>query len=347
MNTVNITTLPFELRLRILYFTGNEFNKFAKSICGGNDILFNYKHDVLNRLSEYNTVTKNMSGGYRMVEMRLPDGRLHHTHKPCVVIYNKHNVITRQRWYILGKYNRYYKDEKHPIKMFHLEDDNSLPSTIGYYDDGNIKSESWFVNDIPHRIGYPAYIEYDCEGCIKQEMWYAEGKLDRMEYSSDKTMIRITDKPTIIKLENGVVIQEEYYVEGILHRDNDLPAKRVIYCTGTLILKWIIHGILQRDNYLPAVIFYRPNGNIRKQWYENGKLHRSRISTCNEHDTSLLIRTNPWIAIPNVHFDSGNLLPADVSYNKHQNAVIREGWFNNGKLVYLIEYNHPEFDFFV
>ena len=341
MNTVNITTLPLEVRLRILYFTGNEFNKISKSICGGNDLLSNYKHDVLNRLSEYNTVTKYTTDGCRMVEMRLPDGRLHHTCKPSVVIYNKYNAITRQRWYILGKYNRYCKDKKHPNWMFHLEDDNSLPSVIGYYDDGNIKCESWFVNDISHRIGYPAYIEYDYEGCIKQEMWYAHGTLDRMVYCDDGTTImRITDKPTIFKVENVVVIQEEYYVEGILHRENDLPAKRIIDGKGTLTLKWIIKGILHRDNYLPAVIHHKKNGNIRKQWYENGKLHRSKMSTnYDEHDTSLLIRTNPFIPLPDVHFDSVNLLAADVSYNK-QNNVIQEVWFNYGNLVYIIGYNY-------
>ena len=335
MNIVNIITLPFELRVHILCFVGTKFNEFSNSMFGGNDLLNNYKYHILNRLSEYNTVTKFTTEGNKSIKMKLPDGRLHHTHKPSVVIFNDKNIIIRQRWHILGKYNRYCKDKNV----------SSLPSTIGYYDDGNIKSEFWFVNDIPHRIGYPAYIEYSEKDCgVKQEMWYAEGKLDRIVYDNDnKSIIRDVGKPTIITYDKDVIVGEEYYVQGKLHRENDLPAKRRINNEGTLVLKWVIHGMIYRDNYLPAVIQYKKNGNIQKQWYENGKLHRSRISTCNEHDTSLLIRTKNLHVTQHGKLHSqnniiDNNLAADISYDKHNN-VIREAWFHYGVLLYSIEYN--------
>ena len=97
MNVVNTITLPFELRVHILCFVGTKFIEFSKSIFGGNDLLVNYKHEVLNRLSEYNTVTKSTLDGNKSIKMKLPNGKLHHTCKPSTVIFNDKNIVIRQR----------------------------------------------------------------------------------------------------------------------------------------------------------------------------------------------------------------------------------------------------------
>jgi len=67
-----------------------------------------------------------------------------------------------------------------------------------------------------------------------------------------------------------------YNEEGLLHRDNDLPAQIWYRGDDYIISKvWYQNGELHRDNDLPAEIWYRENGNIReKSWYQNEKYHR-------------------------------------------------------------------------
>ena len=55
---------------------------------------------------------------------------------------------------------------------------------------------------------------------------------------------------------------QEWYKNGEIHRDNDLPA--VIRANGTQ--KWYKNGNRHRDNDLPAVIF----SNGSQEWYKNG-----------------------------------------------------------------------------
>jgi hypothetical protein len=57
----------------------------------------------------------------------------------------------------------------------------------------------------------------------------------------------------------------EYYKDGKVHRDNDLPA--IEYIDGTKC--WCQNGFLHRDNG-PAIEY--SNGD--DIWYQHGKLHR-------------------------------------------------------------------------
>ncbi len=61
---------------------------------------------------------------------------------------------------------------------------------------------------------------------------------------------------------------QEWYQNGQLHRDNDLPA--VILTNGTQ--KWYKNGLLHREHDLPAIIY--PSGE--QIWYKNGKYHRQK-----------------------------------------------------------------------
>ena len=60
--------------------------------------------------------------------------------------------------------------------------------------------------------------------------------------------------------------QRWYNSDGLLHRDNDLPA--VIKANG--YQEWRINGALHRDNDKPAIIY--PDSS--QEWYINGKRHR-------------------------------------------------------------------------
>jgi len=63
--------------------------------------------------------------------------------------------------------------------------------------------------------------------------------------------------------ENG---SEHWCKDGLLHRENDLPA--VISPDGSKY--WYIENKLHRDNDLPAVIL----ADGRQYWYKEGKSHR-------------------------------------------------------------------------
>lgn len=84
--------------------------------------------------------------------------------------------------------------------------------------------------------------------------------------------------PSILTLEEKVAVKSdkyeaydcggyvEYYKNGKLHRDNDLPA--IEYENGDKL--WYIDGELHRENDKPAAVF--KNGVCK--WYKHGKLHR-------------------------------------------------------------------------
>jgi len=59
---------------------------------------------------------------------------------------------------------------------------------------------------------------------------------------------------------------DKWYQEGMLHRDNDLPA--IISRDG--VQQWFQNDLRHRDKGRPAVVF--PNGE--KWWCKEGRLHR-------------------------------------------------------------------------
>jgi hypothetical protein len=78
-----------------------------------------------------------------------------------------------------------------------------------------------------------------------------------------------TDEFKISSLVTAVLHHEnsiDYYQDGVLHRDRDLPA--VIWKGGTK--EWYWHGKRHRDGDLPAI--ERANGT--KEWFKNGQRHR-------------------------------------------------------------------------
>jgi ribosomal protein L25 (general stress protein Ctc) len=74
-----------------------------------------------------------------------------------------------------------------------------------------------------------------------------------VEFFPDNSVKKITEYHDVI-----------WYKNGLIHRDNDLPA--VIYSNGAKY--WYQNSLWHRDNDLPAVVY--PNG--LKHWYQNGKL---------------------------------------------------------------------------
>ena len=102
------------------------------------------------------------------------------------------------------------------------------------------------------------------------------------------------------------VSNKSWFVNGNLHRDNDLPA--IEYVNGSN--HWFVNGKRHRENDLPAI----ENVNGSKQWFVNGERHR---------ESGLPAVANglvkEWWLNGKVHRD--NDLPA-----------ISKWWYVNGKL---------------
>ena len=69
------------------------------------------------------------------------------------------------------------------------------PAIIEYYINGNIKSEFWSTDPLfyPHRKDGPAVIYYNINGTIKDEFYYSNGKLieDELTIEMIKTLTKI------------------------------------------------------------------------------------------------------------------------------------------------------------
>lgn len=100
---------------------------------------------------------------------------------------------------------------------------------------------------------------------------------------------------------------EEWYIDGKLHRDNDLPA----YTDADGTKGWYKHGKLHRDNDLPAYIQF----DGTKLWYIDGKRHRDNDLPAAIHADG----TQSWFINNRWHRDNG---PACINPNG------RELWFH-------------------
>ncbi len=125
-------------------------------------------------------------------------------------------------------------------------------------------------------------------------------------YYKNGLLHRDNDLPAIIEA-NGT---KQWYQNGLKHRDNDLPA--MIYSDGSKC--WFQNDLLHRENDLPAGIYQ--NGDLF--WFKNGLRHR-------ENDLPAIIFHNGdqyWYRYERLHRD--NDLPAVICANGVQE------WYKNG-----------------
>ena len=116
---------------------------------------------------------------------------------------------------------------------------------------------------------------------------------------------------------------KEWYRNGKLHRDGDLPAVECV--NGTK--EWYRNGKLHREGDLPAVVCQCNEHSIYKFWYRNGELHREGDLPAIEWPNG----TKYWYKNGELHREGD--LPA-LEY-----STGRKEWYRNG-LRYR-EYNLP------
>lgn len=112
-------------------------------------------------------------------------------------------------------------------------------------------------------------------------MWHKNGKLHRKDdypaikrigYYNSFTWSGIQNREDFfIQKQDGLLPVEEYFINGIRDRKNDLPA--VIYKCSNTYLMWYKNDVLHRVGNKPAII----NGNFIF-FYKEGELYKSDIT---------------------------------------------------------------------
>jgi antitoxin component YwqK of YwqJK toxin-antitoxin module len=71
-----------------------------------------------------------------------------------------------------------------------------------HYDNGNVESERYLEENVPHRADGPAVIYYEEDGSVDTEYWYQNGKLHR------------EDGPAIVYFKDGEAWAGTWYRKG-------------------------------------------------------------------------------------------------------------------------------------
>jgi hypothetical protein len=167
------------------------------------------------------------------------------------------------KWFLYGKLHREgglpaVINSKERIWYKHgviHRDNNELPAYI------NGKTQKWYVNGELHRDGdRPAVIQYEFPNYLERPhlyvSWFKRGKLHREG-----------DKPAHI---TGAEEHVRMFLDplGQIYLDkNDLPYKLF---TGYVRQEWYINGLRHRENDKPAI----RSGPYYAEWYKNGQKHR-------------------------------------------------------------------------
>jgi len=163
------------------------------------------------------------SGQIRSEMWHDDDGKRSRLGAPAFVCYGPNGLSTVETWYVDGKEHRiggpavisYYTSDDnttmHVVKQetwyfngkVHRDDDE--PALRGYYEDGSIKGELWFLHGYIHRVGGPAMVARYENGQVEDETWYQRGQIHREE------------RPACVKYNaSGEIIEAIWYNHGML-----------------------------------------------------------------------------------------------------------------------------------
>jgi antitoxin component YwqK of YwqJK toxin-antitoxin module len=134
------------------------------------------------------------------------------------------------------------------------------PTTVEYYENGQIKYQEWLINGKLHNENGPTRISYYENGQIHYQNWKINDKFHN------------ENGPSYISYyENGQILLQSWAINGNRHNENG-PADIWYYENGQIQYQtWWINGIRHNENG-PYSIYYYKNGQIKYQkWYINGK----------------------------------------------------------------------------
>jgi len=181
----------------------------------------------------------------------------------------------------------------------------SIICVTSYYNNGNIKNEIWYKNNIIHKDNGPAKIYYYENGNIDREIWYYNG------------IIHNNNGPAkIYYYENGNIDTEIWFQYGKRYRENG-PIHINYDENGNILLEsW--YGELKYRNDGPIYISYYPyyidEQNINQTVYK-----RQEIWILDEENTKKFIKEDK----PNIinYYQNGNIQSLSWTYNLKLNKI--------------------------
>ena len=239
---------------------------------------------------------------------------------------------------------------KKPNGLLHREDG---PAVIVYYENGNIKSEEYYIDGERHREDGPTQISYYSDGLISEVSYFLNGIRHRDQapaiqtfYNNGKKSSELyyinnrlhrEDGPAIAYwYEDGSLNSEEYHINGLLHREN-APAKIRYLLNGRYeYVKYYINGQVYRENG-PAFISFFTSGDISEvNFYEMPDTrYRKDNKPCsivyhpNGQTRSEVYKNTQGV----IHRDDG---PAQIEY-AYDGRIMSESYYMNGKLCRRFE----------
>jgi antitoxin component YwqK of YwqJK toxin-antitoxin module len=179
-----------------------------------------------------------------------------------------------------------------------IKNSSSIICLTSYYNNGNIKNQIWYQNNIIHKENGPAKIYYYQDGTIDREIWYYYGIIHR------------NDGPAkIYYYENGSVDTEIWFQNGKRYREKG-PVNINYYENGNILLEsW--HGELKHRNDGPVYISYYPNDISRYK--------KQEIWILDEEHTKKFIKEDK----PNIinYYQNGNIQSLSWTYNLKLNKI--------------------------
>lgn len=239
--------------------------------------------------------------------------------------------------------NDYWDKEDEKKKTGNYEERIKLDeksSCFKIYVNSILVKETYNRNGNVHREKNPAKIYYYENGDKECQEWYKNGKL----HSEADVPCRI------FYYENGNKKAEEWYRNGKRHREADIPAQFGYYENGNKKYEiWYQNDKLNREGNLPPRIIYYKNGNKKlEQWFKNDLLNRSDskgdLPSFISYYESGNVWEERWIEDNKWYRKSNNeiQLPTWVKYHNTANKQKKEEiWCENKLVETIVDWHIP------
>lgn len=314
------------IKQKMLYFVSTENGEqIFKNIITKYDINTNMINCEVNEIKSDSTdiysliISYYESTNIKSIEWRK-NGYYHKDNIHCAsrISYYDNEKLHSIAWYNDGSLICIDEGENYANeKWWEFEPYIKMPSSIEYYENGNIFMEIYhnklFVNIVEYyengEIKYNIKLNKKIDGFVYNEFWNIGKKINTKTWMFKGDYHNICDYPAYITYhENGSEKVKEWWFLGIKYRYNNNAVYEEYNPTGTIIKKmwnqnyndisrtpsvetfyehtgnirsrtWQVEGINHRDDDLPAVIYYYDVNNVvnnikYEEWWQHGKLKR-------------------------------------------------------------------------
>lgn len=118
-----------------------------------------------------------------------------------------------------------------------------------YYENGQLKSESWLLDGEYHRVGGPS-----------DQIWYANGQLKESGCAYTVVGIGLPPLHLLAGMQMGLCTEQWWCINNMFHRKD-----------GPAIQAWFENGQLRENRWYMYNNWYRFDGPAYESWHQNGK----------------------------------------------------------------------------